>query len=926
MPSPSINAEIRNYKTQLDEFLSKKFVDQSLLLGFTAVVQGKFLTWINLEANEYHKKLHSFGSQDQPASQRVVDFDLIELFESLWGLFYHPIIKFFLRQHADLYTQLIDSLSASKKGKKGANFKAVEMRKLNETFSRFVKGAFSFYRNELEYLLSNYSNTLFPSSIFDELELNLDTSKAVASLSIDFKTNHSYMLYYCLLGMGNLSRHSTVIKMSYVKPCKSISAYYKHLKQQKSGEVQLATNYSHALLFYSKCIALLPALNEPYNHIGVIYNNLNRKGEAVMWFMRSQFTRIPNYTVGKVNMITVFEKPWLEDAYAVASQCPPAKLTKDHVQNILLRVFANFFFWRSYKKPFLCERAQAELLGILFSNPATTGFVKDVAFIQQQLVLLICFYCWADVEKLQTAKKSVALFFVAYLNSYVRDLSDLSETRLQHLPNIRLILAFIRKNPLFLNYDKGDLYHNWRKAINALISQDESMEFKDIMGDAFTSEEAPSRTHFFDEDVQFKDFGPIGFQFKDFRDDHLFRADDSTLLFGSKYYKGMPAFLDNAAVQRINKDMELLNGTGELTRAQAVAEETEQYENKLRLSAVASQIHRSFPALYFDTDTGSIELDVEVATTQKNQSKKKIAKGKPKILKHFNEETPWRTLAQIEKDKKSLEKTGAKPKIQLKKPEKKASQESQDGEQGKGELQVANLSVEISNSTAAPSSLEEIELMIAGHARHFGNRVNGREMDVDAGLTDMVNSIVSDTEHDKPNDHDIVSASTQKSHSSQHSQSEQPGFQSMQEKPQLFSPQPYMESRMGGLSPWPSQAPPVFGQMQPTTPVRASMTPLFPQQQMQHPMSHSQPLAHGQMPGNFMAMMQPPPVSAPAGPPGAPGTPSFQGMAPMYPYPQPMYPMPPPQGPWAPMPEPMPWNYQNGFFLGPMDGSKQQGH
>ena len=73
--------EIQLYKTKLDDILAKKYIDQSLLVGFTASLQAKFYGWIVADLDRYH---HNLG----------LPFRTIDLFETLWADFHSPIIKF----------------------------------------------------------------------------------------------------------------------------------------------------------------------------------------------------------------------------------------------------------------------------------------------------------------------------------------------------------------------------------------------------------------------------------------------------------------------------------------------------------------------------------------------------------------------------------------------------------------------------------------------------------------------------------------------------------------------------------------------------------------------------------------------------------------------------------------------------------------
>lgn len=883
MLPPPVTADIQKYKSHLDDFLSKKYVDQSLLLGFNAVVQSKFSQWIQDDVARYHEKQHSGATpQNQDA-----EFVLVELLEILWGKFLHPIVKFYQRQHADLYLQSADTLKDKKKG----NFKIVEMRKLNETFTKFVKSSTAAYRSILQHMMASYENPLLPKNYLADLDIATGAGKKCSNS--DFNANLTFILYHCLLGLGNLNRHSATITVTYVDPCKSVNAYYRHLKQQDKNPNSLK-HYEPALQCYHKCIGLLPALNEPYNHIGVIYNSANAKFDATLWFLRSQFTRIPNYVVGKVNLATIFKKQWLEGAYTSIKLKHPRQMNEEDINIWLLRILAQIFFSSFYKRPLNVETAEKEIIGVLFCNPETTQFVKNPEFIKEHLTVLICFFCWAEAENSQSAKKKIGYLFVNYLNAYLRDVAELKHNKDVHLPNLRFILAFLRKQTGLLSFDRGELNHSVAKAVNAIVLNDLEKQAHRlaILSDAYLAQDLPTRTHYFAEDVNFKDFGPIGFQFKDFQDTRLFSSDYVGPLFGGEYFskaQGIPLFLDNYAVQQIDKEFELNSENLDTEskrklKAELIAQASESLENDMRFCAIAKQVSNNFNDLTLDEYSHLLQVKVEVSATPNVKGIKKKS-PKPKAEKK----------AEKKKDYASIIREGPKKPEESKKLPKKPVEED-------NEVQVANLSTEISTSNVAPSSIEEIELMIAGHAQSFRQQNGSGGIDTEAGLSDMVNSIINDTYQDKSNDvvipdsQDSLGAlrtSTQEPVDATHqiqAASTQQGFsqQLHQGSPQVQGHEFLMSQPM---------MPPMGQTPQLGYSMAQSQFLQGPAQPFGYPQGYGMPVYPG---------MAPPPPPQATQMPGSSQVPDFQQYASIYGQPPGGFGMYGPQGPWN---RQAPWNY-----------------
>lgn len=896
MLSPSVSADISKYKSQLDDFLSKKYVDQSLLLGFTAVVQSKFSQWIIDDVAVYHKEIHA--SSETPQGQETAEFDLIQLLEQLWAKFLHPIVKFYQRQHADLYFQSVDSLKDKKKG----TFKIVEMRKLNETFTKFVKTASTGYGSILQHMMSTYENALIPKRYLADLGFE-SGQNLVKSTHLDFKANLTFVLYHCLLGLGNLSRHAANFTVTYVNPCKSVASYYKHLKLQQDANNKALQSYQPALEYYYKCIGLLPALNEPYNHIGVIFNSVNSKFEAALWFLRSQFTRIPNYVVGKVNLATIFKKPWLDAAFANVKLKKAKDLTEYDVNIWLLRIVAQFFFSSFYKRPYNSEAAQKEFIGVLFSNPETSNFVQSPNIILNHLIVLICFFCWADAEDYQSGKKKLGYFFVSYLNSYFRDVAEINCNRDIHLPNLRFILAFLRKQTALLTFDKGDLNHSLAKAVNAIILNDQEKQSHRmaILSDAYVAQDLPTRTHYFAEDVAFKDFGPIGYQFKDFQDSRLFASDNVGPLFGGEFFpkaQNIPLFLDNFAVQQIEKEFELNSEKLDSERKKnlkndLVAQASESLENDMRFCAIAKQVSNNFDDIAFDEMSHLLQVKVQVSATPviKNGRKSSPASKKQnKNDKKQSDEKRKRDYASVIREGPTKQKAKELPKPPV--PPKAATDD---------QVQVANLSTDYSTSNVAPSSLEEIELIIAGHAQSFRQQsaAGSKSINTEAGLSDMVNSLINDTYQEKSSEHVVIPDS----------QESLGGLKT--QIPDIQASSTQQNQTLSQQITATHESPQVQGQGF-QMPQAMNMTPQMPISQFAYgSMMHQNQFLQGPpQPFGYPQGYGMPMHSAMAPPPFSQGQPDFQQYANIYG--QPGYNMyGDTQGPWV-RPGQVPWNYYGG--------------
>lgn len=719
----SISSEIDNYAAQLSGFLAAKYVDQALLQGFITVVQAKFYAWIVADLASF-KALFSNG----PAQVDTTNLALIDLLQILWSRFHHPILKFYQRLHAEMLALLAEALKSGRnnkpkkmdKGKPTSQFRVVEMRKLNESFVKMTLLASAFYSDVVLLITLTYVNPLIPTKYLDALDLETiasshepaakeeitqttlqESASAIETILLDFHSTLSYAVFYCLLNLGNLSRHLAQVNVTYFQPGKSVTAYYKHMKDGTSDSELANKLYTKPLEYYFKCIGLLPTMHEPYNHIGVIYNALGEKFTAAVWFLRSQFTRDTANTVGRYNLHSLFTKPWLEQQYGATMRKPQANFTAADVNVILMRIVSDHFFSAAFSKPLYQCKVEADLLEVLFLNPATSHIVAIPSLVTDHLTLLICFLTMAEQEN----KKDVAVKFGSFASKYFkRYISHVTKKPIELenmepvLRNARLMLAFLRKNDsnFCRDHQKG-LASTFAELINGICTADDGDE-RTMAFELFESGAAPLRSHYFAEDVKFKDFTPIGCQFKDFNDDHLFASDNIDLLFGSYYYTNsgsIPSFLDNSVVQKIHKQMELEGQS--LKIEDLIAQECRNYEESLRIAAILTMVKKVFGLQVFIDDERFVSETIEVPATQKEPAKQM--------------------------------KTSQK--VKSKKGKKSATKGAQVPEQP------------TLNESNTPETFKELEQMIIGHAPKLVLKKEG-EFSQDLKFAEMVDSIVSD--------------------------------------------------------------------------------------------------------------------------------------------------------------------------------------
>jgi hypothetical protein len=895
-------ADIDLYKSQLDQFLNGKFVDQSLLLGFNTVVQSKFQNRIISDFNAYFESMET--EKTIPNNQLGIEFNTIALFDSLWSNFHYKIIKFFSKCHSNLYNEILREYEESKKRNDGkveevnktknpkrkenkgkesksttkTSFKVrpVEIRKLNDNFLKFIKQIHSFYSNLLKYFTTHFNNLLIPQSFKDFYQL-YPQNASISTSNSNVQANLLFIIHKCLICLGNLSRHRSFIDVSYVQPSISNKNFFKFkFLSDKQKVTAFKPYYKVALQYYKHCILLIPALNEPYNHIGMIYNLIDDKFNSCFWFLKSQFTRIPNYRLGESNLMVVLNKKWFltnlvntlearerdearvekgqrvkvlqefeeerepaiaegngenividEEEKQVIEEDKEDKVEKieitedkqvtiegdkkvlnteekpvdirpdvlksdtqnsnafslDEQLNILLINLVGFFYLPNlYKRgPNIVKHYQFVKVEIEFHKMMSKSFeslllISDensFNFFLKHFSLLFSFHKLIESSSDEESLAKFTKFTFRYVEKFVENCTTANmtpEIESSILMNLRLVFSWIKDNKLVL---KAFHYREWMmkgftKLFNKLIEKYSIVPATDGKADIsltlssqtskicelLKSKSRPTRNYYFLEDVLFKDFSIILYQFKDFKDDHLFQNVNPDLL-ANDYTScldefGIPNFLDNEKFAKLNEN----------SSKDIVSVEILKYENDLRFQSCLLMIFILIKNNYYN-----LSFNFE-----KCKFEEKARTDKYGLVIHIkdSQETPWKENSKVKEAPRTFrnfsgdrseepnkvfghDKTKAivagKPWNQPlygNTPSKILQRKSNDIEKPKILLSKKSTSVEIENTVDGvkvnvPSSLEEIESAIFNHNNEMRHKVKPEEQVINSS-TDIQES------------------------------------------------------------------------------------------------------------------------------------------------------------------------------------------
>ncbi|CCE79545.1 Piso0_001617 [Millerozyma farinosa CBS 7064] len=725
--------EIKNYKTNLNDFLGRKYVDQSLLLGFNNLLQSKFQAWVIADCNGYYEEMEKLsGPSSSLADTLSVEFKTIRIFEILWSEFHYPIIKFFKLQHAQLYAEFAASVLSDKSKKKSSDKKplnAVEIRKLNDNFVKFTKQASSYYSVLLKHFATHYKNPLLPSKFLREFNF-LISPNSLETTNASLQANLLFLIHRCLLSLGDLDRHKAFLQVSYVNPCLSQKNFWNY--RQLTGDnkhSKLMPQYGRSMKSYQSCILLLPALNEPYNHIGMIYNLCGAKFDACYWFLRSQFTRIPNYTLGITNFNTILKKDTFIRALPsiIFGKIDSSRKKRDQLNTVFICLIGYYYLPDQYRQNmggFINNIKYSKVEAYFFEhletyfNSSFEGEEESIHnFIKQFVIIISC-------QKLITEKKVKETDdYNKFLFKYITKILNGYSTVKLNTSSLSNILTFFR---LLLNWFKEE-----KAALRGLSTRTEAMNSlfglcNNVLGFIFSEQSGstylidkeefsvpleqnkrPIRPYYFEEDVAFRDFSLIRFQFKDFNDDQFFTSNQIDLLTGDN--SGLfdedglfPTFLSKERIDEVRKL------STKIGISRALKKQIKDFENYLRLQACTLLLKK-----ILDSCSSSVSLDMEklqfvrIKDGVVKNKHKRTDKAKVKSESALPDQSKSRNTKDKEQPKSSISRYNTENRVEPSETLKKDSVSMEDISPNEG--------------VSVPKSIEEINNIILSHSNKLQN-------------------------------------------------------------------------------------------------------------------------------------------------------------------------------------------------------------
>lgn len=713
--------EFQLYKVQLDEMLMEKYVDQSLLLGFNSVVLSKFQTAI---MNNFQSYLVLVVSEGRSADE--LEFTTRDYFVRLWTDFHYPIIKFFQHQHSILYNSIVQLFEQSRKDPQiKFKVKPVEMRKLNDNFKKFMKQIYQFYFQFLRHWTILYKHRLVQAKLLRQFDFTMLES-AITIKDRTLEAHIAILMHRCLLTLGDISRHRAFVDLNYTNPSMTNRDFfkYKELPSQKKLKL-MKPSYEPALQFYDMSILLLPAINEPYNHKAVICNAMDCKFQACYWFLRSQFTRAMDYTLGRNNLNSILKKKWfVSRLYGIFEEDGSSSDTIDDLNVILICLVGYFYMPKVYKHgPNIVKNLKFSKVEVEFFKSIQSNFSKLIAdrdFFLDQFSCLIMFErlmktdCngtedGSDQEHFDGGDREKIVKFILRYTECILDLFGKEQVTVDMKANplmtVRLVLSWLKVNRYL-----EEFIQQRPKALDSVVTTLNRMigSYKDI---TLNVDETPKRDYFFYEDVKFREFKIINDRFRDFDDNHLFLLDSQDCLAGEK-----------------------------------VANTDETYENRLRVQAIISLSKKVLEPfnVVFAQSKFSVVKKAKPVKAERKKAPAPIARTKE--FTAIKEKVPKKKVTRSDTPV-SIPDTGDLVPMST--------------EPSVASVLMPSTSSSFTNANEVatarvPSSLAEIESMILSHASHAqtimnlqketAGPYNQTEVDLlrDSGLTSMVDALVDD--------------------------------------------------------------------------------------------------------------------------------------------------------------------------------------
>lgn len=505
---------MENEIQQLEQFLANP-IDRLWLLGFFSQVHPKFVEIIGATIDDYVRAATTTEGNEAA-------FKATSLLDQVWLKFHYPIINYYKYGMTQIFRTCQSQFAQLKLYKP----RAVEARKLHADFKKFVRAVNQFYCDLMEMVMANYSIPLIPSRVCKRVLGEHFVRKTGNDELESVQLNLAFLVHRVLLAIADLQRHLVSADQQYIKPCLGYKEWRTY--REVSGVEKLArliNEYGESLDGYHDCLAVMPTIAEPYNHIGMIYNLVDDKFTALYWFVRSQMTRLAGLLIGHQNLLALINKGWFIHRFDKRNVLELRANTPASIADVnnCLGLLCGF-----YQLPQVYAKSGA-LHAVQFTNgipyaKMEAAFIRAIsndfwylatkqpqAFVHH-LVVIMGFCDFLALTRNQSKTKSMYRFAFRYIDTFLGLVETVGVSAPPSvLVALRLILAWLKENTVaFMTFhEREGSVIALAKAINRLTPESRPQE-------------APTRAYYFTEDVDFKDFSAIGYRFKDFDDEALF--------------------------------------------------------------------------------------------------------------------------------------------------------------------------------------------------------------------------------------------------------------------------------------------------------------------------------------------------------------------------------------------------------------------
>ncbi|KAI0463174.1 hypothetical protein LJB42_003194 [Komagataella kurtzmanii] len=508
----NVTKTLQQLKFQNDGLLQSGFVDSAALIGFVQLSSHRLKMLIV-------KDIANVIATDNTIECFQAPVVFTELVDQYWLDFQRPTIKYFevqLKRLANdkIVRATLDSNGISKKyrGRK----RVVEIRKLYSVYLKCNRIFCQFHIQLITELLTAYNLDAIGSidRICRLLRIeNPDGScKNIKGLAVCSQL--IYVIHRSLLYFGNLSRYRTLLATNYLPPGS--------LSRQDKKE------YRKCLECLNLAILLLPSQGDPHNHIGLI-EKLKRNDLNIIYnFARSTMTRIysPN---GFMNLILHLSSEMLLHTVSRAILEPEkcrstvdSKLVK--CNNYFIAIFGFYFLpqrWNDSQDMKFTDVSWKNIENDYQKSIATLDIHRPayVKILWKQAIILISGYTILSnakfnhewIDRSENLLEAYLQFVFHFIDEILTICTSGYSINTELLPLVRLFLCWANQGGLPLNYllanslTFDNLVHICEVA-SLLVNKDELCISK------------PQRQYYFYEDVDLKEFVPIGCRFKDFND------------------------------------------------------------------------------------------------------------------------------------------------------------------------------------------------------------------------------------------------------------------------------------------------------------------------------------------------------------------------------------------------------------------------